>query len=216
MKIDRISPPVESDFNPQSKPHSSLIVAIQRAMDRAEDAERIIAKLRAQITTLEQDAETDQLTGLFNRRGFEKRVAETMAQASRYRECGALIYIDLDLFKSINDTFGHSAGDAVLTSVSSILDANVRTSDHLARLGGDEFAAILTRTSHDDALMRADVINNALNTASLNWHGQAIEINASVGLQAFRPGDDFAAVLQAADRAMYEAKQVRADMRNAA
>ena len=242
MKIDRINRAQPAVTDPQSIPQESLSTAIQalilqfhsspshpdasqskasmavaqQALAAAENADSHIMKLQARIAQLERETETDMLTGLLNRRGFERRVTETMAQANRYEEFGALVYIDLDRFKPINDKHGHAAGDAVLTSVSYILAANVRTTDHVARLGGDEFAVILTRATREDALKRAEALDIALNAGSLDWSGRLISIEASIGVQPFGPNDDIKSILACADRAMYRAKELRADSRVAA
>ena len=102
-----------------------------------------LAEARARIAELELMAEVDPLLNILNRRGFERALARALAYVKRYRAPAALLYLDLDGFKLINDAHGHAAGDAVLKAVAGILAHNVRGSDVVARLGGDEFAVLL-------------------------------------------------------------------------
>jgi diguanylate cyclase (GGDEF)-like protein len=132
-----------------------------------------------------------------------------MASARRYREKGVLLYIDLDGFKPVNDGHGHAAGDAVLQLVAKLLKDNVRETDIIARLGGDEFSVLLTRTTWEDGLGRAQAFDSIINQASLNWNGSAIAVRASFGIQTYGPDDDLSEILNHADTAMYVTKRAR-------
>src|SRR5215216_2317798 len=110
------------------------------------EIERLQAALRAEqarTKELEASAETDALTGVFNRRGFERELKRSLAYVKRYWTRAALMYVDLDRFKPVNDRHGHAAGDAILQAVGAVLTGAVRASDTVARLGGDEFGLIL-------------------------------------------------------------------------
>lgn len=120
-----------------------------------------------------------------------------------------MIYLDLDGFKEINDTLGHSAGDAVLRKFASILNNNVRSTDRVGRLGGDEFAILMGRTTIDNASMRASKLEWLINSSAVNWQGQAVSIRTSIGTDYFGPDDESAAVLHRADENMYRHKQAR-------
>ncbi len=168
------------------------------------------ARAEQRLTELERLSITDELTGLVNRRGFEAELRRVMAAARRYREKGVLVYVDLDGFKPINDSFGHAAGDAVLRHVARLLLANIRTNDCAARLGGDEFAVLLTRTDWQRGLKRAETFDALINGAAVVWQGRAITVNASFGFQTYGPGDDLLGALDCADHAMYAAKRARA------
>ena len=109
---------------------------VDRALIAATDAQHRIVELRERIAQLEKLAMTDELTGLLNRRGFERELQRTLALASRYEEPGLLVYVDLDGFKLVNDTYGHAAGDAVLKRVSRLLTDNLRCTDLVVRLVG--------------------------------------------------------------------------------
>ena len=152
-------------------------------------------------------AATDDLTGLPNRRQFDRRLQEALV-AARAREASvALLLIDLDRFKELNDTLGHRAGDLVLAQIGPRLRAVLRSGDELARLGGDEFAVLLTDA--DDAEPVGRRIGRALED-SFTVDGIDVRIGASIGIAVFPDhGDDAETLLQRADVAMYQAKGAR-------
>jgi diguanylate cyclase (GGDEF)-like protein len=182
------------------------------AVSEAVGAERRLTELRERIAELEALAVTDPLTGLLNRRGFASELARARAGANRYNELGALVFIDLDGFKPINDTYGHAAGDHVLRRVAQALADNVRATDRVARLGGDEFAVLLPRTRRDDGLAKAEALDRVINGLTVEWQGRLVAVRASFGFQTFGPGDDGLDLLGRADAAMYAAKRLRADI----
>lgn len=199
-----------------SAPHALDDATVQRCKDATETAlnaaigaERKFMTQSLHIEEIERLACTDELTGAYNRRGFQQEFERILAAANRYNETGILIYVDLDGFKPINDTYGHAAGDLVLCEVVRTLQENSRPNDLVARLGGDEFAVLLSRTDWQNGLNRAEVIKHALNTKCVNWNAKTISIRASLGYQRFGPDDSHADILHQADVAMYEAKRLR-------
>ncbi len=184
--------------------------AVGGALAAAKAAEKTIAEQRQRLADLERLAVTDALTGLLNRRGFDAEIRRAMTAARRYREKGVLITLDLDGFKPVNDRFGHAAGDAVLCHVAGLLGENVRATDSLARLGGDEFAILLTRTTWQAGLKRAEAFETLINGAFVPWAGQTITLQASFGFQTYGPDDDLGQLLIHADNAMYATKRARA------
>lgn len=169
-----------------------------------------IERLQARVRELESAADTDPLTGVFNRRGFERELKRTLAYIDRYWTRAALLYVDLDRFKPLNDAHGHAAGDAILKSVAATLSRNVRASDTVARIGGDEFAVILWNLSEADAAKKARALEAAVAAASVDWNGDTLCVGASIGLAIIHPRDQIAAVMAAADQAMYVRKAKRA------
>jgi len=155
---------------------------------------------------LEDAMDHDFLTGLFNRRHFEQELARETERAARYGASGAVLIIDLDNFKDVNDTFGHRAGDDVLKGVAGLLRHRLRHTDVVARLGGDEFAVLLTQTDADHAQTLADEVVKALGREIAVLAEQSIRITASVGV-AMLDGLTDVEVLAYADLAMYEAKE---------
>ncbi len=165
---------------------------------RRKDAE---AKLKYQ-------AVTDELTGLPNRRLFSDRLSQALATAKRKRDVLALLYIDLDGFKLVNDSLGHTVGDLLLGQVAERLRSRIRQSDTLARLGGDEFSMVLTSLNEKNEA--GLVANNLLEVLVRPFliENQEITISASIGISAFPAnGADAADLLQQADSAMYAAKR---------
>jgi diguanylate cyclase (GGDEF)-like protein/PAS domain S-box-containing protein len=159
-------------------------------------------------------ADHDSLTGLPNRMLFYDRLKQSMALARRERHELALLYLDLDGFKAVNDTWGHDAGDELLKAVAARIRQPVRESDTVARIGGDEFTVILPKiASREDTAKAAQKIIEALSAPfQLHLTGQGpeleVSIGASIGITVY-PGDapDIDALIKAADTAMYEAKQ---------
>ena len=165
-----------------------------------------ISERRAQATRLEYLLEHDFLTGLFNRRRFQQELAHEAERVSRYGANGAVLMIDLDNFKDVNDGFGHKAGDDLLKGVAGALNHRIRRTDVVARVGGDEFAMLLPETDADQAVIVAQGIVKALGRQVAVLGEQSIHITASVGVALF-DGLSAAEVLEFADLAMYEAKQ---------
>ena len=177
------------------------------ALAAALEAERRLAEQAARIALLERLVSVDALTGVLNRRGFRRHLRRAVAAANRHGEHGVLIYVDLDGFKPINDTYGHPAGDRVLCEVARVLEKNIRETDSVGRLGGDEFAILLTRTPWRDGEKRAHALGRLINDTVVNWNGRMLAVGASMGIQPYGPHDDDETVLGLADRAMYRNKR---------
>lgn len=166
-----------------------------------------ISLLKEAQQKLEQLASFDTLTGLPNRRLLFDRLEQAVYRARRSKERMAVMYIDLDGFKSVNDTFGHSVGDLLLREVALRLQTCIRESDSVGRLGGDEFAVVLEKAQiPPDAAVVGNRILTAL-AAPFDLDGQRVTLAASIGIAIF-PGDgtDGATLLRNADVAMYRAK----------
>ncbi|HEY8502511.1 MAG TPA: diguanylate cyclase [Solirubrobacterales bacterium] len=166
---------------------------------------------RERMEELERQASEDSLTGLNNRRRFEEELAAAMARSRRHGSTGALLMIDLDEFKRINDSRGHPEGDRVIREVAAVLRRRIRESDTLARLGGDEFAVILSRCSPEEATTAAEGIARELREH--RGDGEAEAITASIGIAIFGedPRTSPATVISEADTAMYAAKDAGRD-----
>jgi len=155
-------------------------------------------------------ADHDPLTGLLNRRGFVRELTQQIAYAQRYGAGGAVLFLDLDDFKYVNDTLGHSVGDEVISGVARVVRARLRETDVVARLGGDEFAVLLPQATVEDAkTLSASLLEavSEVDAAMLRETGR--RITASIGVTAFdEPGKEIAAddILIEADLAMYAAK----------
>jgi diguanylate cyclase (GGDEF)-like protein len=161
------------------------------------------------IAELENLATTDGLTRVLNRRGFEDALTHELSVARRHGVGGVLIFVDLDEFKPINDTYGHAAGDEVLRTVSNLLRGHIRDTDYIGRLGGDEFAILLPRSNKRNGLRRAEDLDRKLNNAYASYNGQQIAIKASCGVHMYASKAVMPELLAAADVAMYKIKQER-------
>lgn len=203
----------EDGLDPQTQ--RVCLEAVDSALTSAMSLERTVLNQTLHIEDMARVASTDQLTGAYNRRGFEQEFERTLSAATRYEETGVLVYIDLDGFKPINDTYGHAAGDLVLSEVTRVLQKNIRPQDLVARIGGDEFAVLLTRTDWENGLARAEHLKHLLNTLYVRWNGKNIAVRASLGFQRFGACEDADALLTKADHAMYESKRLRGGSRNA-
>jgi diguanylate cyclase (GGDEF)-like protein/PAS domain S-box-containing protein len=190
--------PRHEDLEQHDKDLIQLIgLFVAGALERAAQGERI-----------EQLAFKDALTGLPNRVLFEDRIAHTIATARRYNRGFAVMYVDLDNFKAINDRYGHPVGDQVLTGVAHRLREQLRESDTVARFGGDEFVVLQPVVDGpSDAADLARKIHNALQTP-VEYDGVAHDVRASIGIALF-PSDaqDAPGLMEASDRALYAAKR---------
>lgn len=174
----------------------------QALQDRDSELKQVLSKLNEQATT-------DPLTGLHNRRYLMDFLERDLKRAARSGTPVAAIILDIDYFKRINDTFGHAAGDLVLTEVARQLKRHIRGSDMVCRYGGEEFVLILPDASLDGARLRAENIRTLVESLDLKYHGQPLgTITASLGVALFpdhAPEAD--SLIDAADEALYEAKR---------
>lgn len=172
----------------------------------------LAAQLRLQFEKEHEYATQDALTGLQNRRAFLEMGASEVERSKRYQHPVAVIFLDLDDFKQINDTRGHDAGDAALRATAKALKGALRSSDRLARLGGDEFAVLLPETGYEAAEEAGRKISVSVNSALKEFP----PVKASIGVAWFgRVDGQFAEMLKAADALMYEVKQAgKGDMRS--
>lgn len=203
------------DFRMTHRQGHSVWVRAINSVELDEDNQPIIRGLILDITeqkTAEDRivylAEHDSLTGLINRRRFQKRLEDSIAYAQRYQQQGALLFIDLDQFKYVNDTYGHQYGDEYLLDVSRRLSQGLRRTDILGRLGGDEFGVVIPKCSFEEANTVGMALLGALAQANLEHGGKVIPVSASIGVALFPsqsavPSD----LLAKADAAMYTAKR---------
>jgi diguanylate cyclase (GGDEF)-like protein len=155
---------------------------------------------------LERQASQDALTGLSNRRRFEEDLAAAMARSRRDRSTGALLMLDLDRFKQVNDSQGHPAGDALIKNVAEVLRRRTRASDFLARIGGDEFAVILPRCSREEAVLAAEAIACEVRDHRSEETEGPVTVSIGVAMFGDDPRTSLATVVSEADAAMYAAK----------
>jgi len=180
------------------------------------DADRLLAeigRLRAQIAQLEQRVEQldllahqDTLVSLPNRRGFMRELEVLVDRARRYGETGAMLYVDLDGLKMINDTFGHKAGDEALIQVAQLLVGGVRRSDVVARIGGDEFGILLGHANEVSAHETAGRLVDMIADCDFMHEGDALPLSVAIGVAVIGADDEPDAIMARADEEMYRRK----------
>jgi diguanylate cyclase (GGDEF)-like protein len=168
-----------------------------------------LAKATARIEELQAAAETDFLLEIPNRRGFERELARAVSYIQRYHAAGALIVLDVDRLKPVNDQFGHAAGDEVLKAIVAVLSRQIRSSDVVGRLGGDEFALLLWNLSETDAHAKAAALEVDIDRLSFAFAGSTVGTGVSAGVTLLGPHSEAKRALADADRAMYLRKAQR-------
>ncbi len=202
--IEDLSSLMAGQSIPADLKHNSIL---RNAVEIAVSAEQRLADQSSRIEYLESLSVTDELTGLYNRRGFAQVIDRVLASARRYGEQGMLAYIDLDNFKEINDAYGHEAGDVVLQHVARLLNKDIRSTDYVARLGGDEFAILFVHAEPLATRARALKLKESFSSAVIPYRGAHLAISASIGLESYGEATNRETLLRRADAAMYRDKR---------
>lgn len=168
-----------------------------------------LAEAHRRIAELEARADVDPLLDILNRRGFERELARSVAYVQRYGTAAALMFIDLDGFKAVNDRHGHAVGDALLKAVAAALTGHVRASDVVGRLGGDEFGLVMWNVEGASAVAKAHGLERLIEAAGIAHGAGRLSVGASAGVVSLADAQDVTQVLDAADRAMYARKRER-------
>jgi diguanylate cyclase (GGDEF)-like protein len=172
----------------------------------AEEFNRMILRIHESEAALADLARRDGLTKLLNRRAFDDSLAEMFARLDRLGGAAAVLLIDIDHFKRINDTYGHGVGDDVLAAVARALTADVRLIDRVFRIGGEEFAVLLSGADAAAAETTAERLRQAIAAEPIAARGGSMAVTISLGVAAWWSGSDAAALVAAADAALYRAK----------
>jgi diguanylate cyclase (GGDEF)-like protein len=174
-----------------------------------ERLKRELAVARARVGELEARADIDPLLDILNRRGFERELKRALSHVKRYGTQAALMFVDLDGFKAINDRYGHGTGDALLKSVARELIGHVRASDIVGRIGGDEFGVLVWRVEEPQAIAKARDLEAVIGRVAMT-HGRAqVTVAASIGVATLVEDMTPADIIAAADQAMYARKDER-------
>ncbi|MEX0803753.1 MAG: diguanylate cyclase [Candidatus Binatia bacterium] len=162
---------------------------------------------------LEYQTQTDSLTGLFNRRAFEKKIGEEFERSKRYEHPLSVLIFDIDNFKIINDTYGHHGGDAALIKISEILRDKTRRSDFPSRYGGEEFVLILPDTDQESSFQVAKKFHEEIRSCSFGTANKPFLLTVSMGLAStsIKEYSDWRQMVDDADRALYQAKNAGKD-----
>ena len=182
---------------------------LRQHRDEDDEAIRLLRELYEICQKLRDQASIDFLTGLFNRRTFEKQLELAVERAKRDRSIFSLILLDIDHFKKINDLYGHLVGDEVLRKIGHLIKSTIRKIDIPARYGGEEFAIILPGTGFDGALSAAWRLKRRLDETNFGTPDRPIKITVSMGVGTYRPllGLSAKEFLEKVDRLLYAAKQ---------
>ena len=165
-----------------------------------------IAQLHERVELLDRLAYQDVLIDLPNRRGFLHQLESAIDRVSRYDDSAAMLFVDIDGLKMINDTFGHQAGDEALIQVADMLSKGVRKSDCVARLGGDEFGILLERANEVTASDTANRLVSMIASCEFCFQGTCLPLSVAIGIAVIEPNDQADAVMARADLAMYRQK----------
>lgn len=189
-----------SDGSGAAAAHRALQAEVEQL--RAENA-----ALTTALRDMEHAAQRDVMTGLFNRRYFLTALQRRVARVARYAERAAIIYVDVDGLKAINDRLGHGAGDKALLTIATTLHRETRESDIVARIGGDEFALLIDHVSAAAARGKMDALSVALAAADCRWGAERIALSAAFGMTMIEAADSAEDLLCRADTEMYRAKR---------
>ncbi len=172
----------------------------------AQEFNRMISRIEVSETALADLARVDELTKLYNRRAFDEALLRVHSNFLRGAGAGALLTLDIDHFKRINDTHGHAAGDAILRAFAGIVRKSVRLTDQLYRIGGEEFAIILVQADTETAIDLANRIREAVAAQPIGYRDESIAVTVSIGIARFSETLGPTETLEAADAALYRAK----------
>ncbi len=170
-------------------------------------------EMRARVDDLERLADSDTLTPLPNRRVFVREIERVARHVARYGTPAAVMFVDVNALKAINDAHGHQAGDAALIHVAAILMRELRATDVVARIGGDEFGLLLDHLDEDAAAAKAASLVTVLASEPLDLGARRLAVGLSIGLTMIRKDDSVDAILARADADMYAAKAAQRSLR---
>ena len=176
-----------------------------------EDLEHTVLERTAELEQARDRAEhlarIDVLTGVSNRRYFEELATREFTRARRYQQPLSVVMFDIDLFKQVNDTYGHAAGDSVLKVVANIVNERIREIDFVARIGGEEFAILLPGVAAEQAIVTAERLRAGIASYHLDYQGQVVVVTASFGVTQYKDGDTLESIFKRCDDALYTAKE---------
>lgn len=190
MTIEQLAEPPSTE---------SLLVEISRL--RAE-----VARLESRVEQLDELAHRDALIELPNRRGFMRQLDMVVDRVQRYGDSAAMLFVDLDGLKMINDSFGHKAGDEALIQVAEMLVGGVRRSDCVARIGGDEFGILLAQADEPSTRETVSRLVSMIADCQFVHDGDELPLSVAIGYAMIREGDDSDSVMARADKEMYKRK----------
>jgi diguanylate cyclase len=206
-RIDLIGKHLQDFRQREASLAASMQARAEQMKARVDALEAEASRLQTQLKDEQRQATLDVLTKIPNRLAYEKRIDEELQRWKRFKQPTCIAVWDVDRFKSINDTYGHRAGDRVLRAVAECLNGRIRSTDFLARYGGEEFVMILTGTQLDDAMRVVDTMRMAVAELKMHFRGTPLALTISCGITSLQANDSAEAAFERADKALYKAKE---------
>ena len=206
-RLDVIDNRVRAFRNTEQQRHEQAQALITQLSEKVQALEKNGAQLQQRLEQTQQEAMQDSLTGLPNRKAYEERIAMEIARCRRYKSALVLAVFDVDKFKTINDTYGHAAGDRVLKVIGEVLSEHVRQTDFVARYGGEEFVLLLPEA---DILVAKDVaekLRGIIEQTQFHFQEKRVGITISAGLTCYRDEEAIETLFERADQSLYKAKE---------
>ena len=200
--------PLSAEFSiPEHELTPEVSAAISELLHEIRRLEDLVQESQSRVEELQRKSEQDTLLPVLNRRALMREINRFIAFAERYGTKSSLLFLDINGFKTINDLYGHAAGDSVLRQFCEFLSANIRSSDILARVGGDEFAIIFPAIPAQQARDQGARLSQRLTERPPVWDGLPVKLTFACGASDLSPGLNADAALAEADREMYSAKR---------
>ncbi|TPQ25149.1 GGDEF domain-containing protein [Methylomonas koyamae] len=205
-RLSTISEQIQEHNRREQQERDRVSQEMQALATKLKEMESESGELRSRLDVAQQRATRDPLTGLPNRLALEDRLADEIARCKRHKSPLTMIVWDVDLFKAINDTYGHKSGDKALVIIAKLLTEHCRQTDFVSRFGGEEFVMLLPDTNAAAGLQVAEKLRNTVQGCSFNANGNKVNITLSGGLSQYREGDSTEALFERADAGLYQAK----------
>ncbi len=192
---------------PESEMTPAVNLAVSALLEKLDDLNRELSRTKESLSEIERLVDVDCVAPIPNRRAFMRRLSWAITMHERYGHPSTILYFDINDFKSINDQYGHAAGDLAIRHISHLLSTTMRESDFLARIGGDEFAVIMYYATEEDAKKRGGKIADKLAGTPFVHNGKHLHVSAAYGCYSLKSGDDAESALASADMSMYVDKR---------
>jgi diguanylate cyclase len=207
QRLSQIKQSIDDYLDEELSWHQLAEEGEQALRQRLEQLEQESSELRASMVEAHHMALLDTVTGLPNRLAYEERIEQELARWKRFANPLTMLIWDVDDFKSINDRFGHQAGDKALRVIAQSLNSRLRETDFIARFGGEEFVCLLCGTQDQEALNVAQQMRLSVEANGFHSQGKPVPVTISCGVASFRPGETLDSVFSRADKALYLAKK---------
>lgn len=207
FKIENINKGIEKKREQDLQRLRDTEMTLQAMGKRINEIKYEADEIKKKAAEIESESLRDNLTGLSNRKAYDQKIKETLADLGRYGVPSSLLLCDIDDFKKINDTYGHKVGDLALKKLASLLREKLRVNDFIARYGGEEFAIILSHTDLPGAVKAGEGMISYINKSVFSYKSNRIPLTISIGISVFKQNDDTITVFERADSALYVAKR---------